>query len=78
MAADPQDANNFQKHSEAMKVFRLLHVSPRERLPFGDIPAAHEINSTRGKTLITCITDAKGKIILVPIWHMTLPPGSGN
>ena len=71
----------FQRHLEDMNVFRQSHpdVPPPEGLnllkdmtiPFDNIPV-------RGTGIIKSFTDARGKIIIVPIWKTTPPRGSQN
>jgi len=73
------DAKSFKRHVETMKMFRLSHCAyPADGLLLRDMPEPHEIAPAPRERLITCLTDSRGKVILVPIWEMAMPPGSRN
>jgi hypothetical protein len=43
-----------------------------------DIPLLFDVQPPHETGLIRTITNAKGKIVFVPIWEMILPRGSQN
>jgi hypothetical protein len=75
------DIKSFQRHLEDMKEFRQSHLDAAATeglkllkdmpIPFDSIPSC-------GTGIIKSFTDARGKIILVPIWKTTPPKGSQN
>jgi hypothetical protein len=73
------DARSFQRHLEAMRAFRLSHSlnTPHHRL-VKDMPNPYHLDLTRGEKLITCLTDSRGRAVIVPIWEITAPAGSQN
>jgi hypothetical protein len=73
------DAGSFKRHLEAMKTFRHSHrAGPASGLFLRDMPAAYQIDPSHGEKLIAHLTDSRGKVILVPIWKIPVPPGSQN
>ena len=75
------DIKSFRRHLEDMKTFRQSHpdIAATEELKllkeislkFDNLPAG-------GTGIIKSLTDAKGKIIIVPIWRINPPKGSQN
>lgn len=73
------DAKSFQRHLAAMKAFWQSHgTSSIDKLLIKDLPTPHDIGLSRKERPITCLTDARGKVILVPIWKIAVPPGAQN
>ena len=73
--------NAFQRHLEDMKLFSRAHsvLPPGEQLKtLPEIPVPLNIASPCQTKPITGFTNARGKMILVPIWKMTLSKGSQN
>jgi hypothetical protein len=73
------DTKSFQKHLEAMRTFRQSHgINQPDGLLLKDMPTLHEIGLPPKEKRITCLTDSRGKLILVPIWKIAAPPGLQN
>jgi hypothetical protein len=73
------NARSFQRHVEAMRIFRRSHaMRPLEHLFFRDMPSPYDIDLDRGGKLIKSLTDSRGRAIIVPIWKISAPPGSQN
>jgi hypothetical protein len=73
------DAKSFRRHLEAMRIFRHSHgTNPVDRILIQDMPTPYDIGLPRRDRLITSLTDARGKVILVPIWKIAVPTGSQN
>jgi hypothetical protein len=73
------DAKSFQRHLEAMRIFRQSHITHQlKNLLLKDMPNTYDINLALGEKLITTLTDSHGKVILVPIWKIAAPAGSQN
>jgi len=63
-----------------MRVFRQSHVvNPGEGLKLlKDFPVQSDIKPPRETGFIKSLTDARGKLILIPIWEIALCRGSQN
>jgi hypothetical protein len=74
------DAKSFQRHLEDMQVFRRSHqAGPSSLLQLlRDMPTFDDIDSFGKSGTIKSFTSASGKLILVPIWKITIPRGSQN
>jgi hypothetical protein len=71
----------FQRHEKDMKSFRRAHTdipNAEPRKPYLISPVMLDTASLFRTRLKTCFTDARGKLILIPIWQLTLPKGSEN
>ena len=72
---------SFQRHLENMKTFRQLHldVTTTEGLKLlKDMPIWFDNIPSCETGIIKSFTDARGKIIFVPIWEIEIPRGSQN
>jgi hypothetical protein len=74
------DAKSFECHIEDMRVFRQSHFAAtwEELKMLKDIPTPFDIGPQCQKGIITTFTDTRGKVIIVPIWEITLPRSSQN
>lgn len=71
----------YQRHLEDMKTFRQSHldVPVTEGLKLlKEIPLQFDNIPAGGTGIIKSLTDAKGKVIIVPIWKINPPRGSQN
>ena len=79
MALVWNDAKSFRRHIEAMRIFRESHSPiPSDMQILRDMPVPYFTGIPQESNRITCLTDSKGKVILVPIWKMAVPPGLQN
>jgi hypothetical protein len=74
------DAKSFQRHLEDMRVFRQSHlIDLGEGLKMlKDMPIPFDIKPQCETGTITSFTDTRGKVIIVPLWKITLSIGSQN
>ena len=74
------DAKSFQRHLEDMSTFRRSHfMAPWEGLKMlKDMPIPCDIKPQCETGMITALTDTRGKVIIVPIWKISLPRCSQN
>ncbi|OGO17633.1 MAG: hypothetical protein A2Z15_01495 [Chloroflexi bacterium RBG_16_50_11] len=75
------NVKSFQRHLEDMRSFRHFHHinSPAAELKMmKDMPVPFNITPPHETGLIKSICDARGKIILVPIWQVTPARGLQN
>ena len=73
------DAQSFHRHLEAMKTFRQSHgANAGGNKLIKDMPTLFELDLPRRDKVITCFTDSRGKLILVPIWKITISPSLQN
>jgi hypothetical protein len=72
---------SFQQHLEDMRLFHNLHTqkSPVVDLKMlKDMPIPFDVKLPHETGLIKSVYDARGKLILVPIWRVSLSRGSYN
>ena len=72
---------SFQQHLEDMRLFRNAHFhnTPVVDLKMlNDMPIPFDITLPHETGLIKSVYDARGKLILVPIWRVNLSRGSQN
>jgi hypothetical protein len=73
------DARSFRKHLEAMREFHQSHGrEPLDKLPFRDRALPRDIGPPGRNSRMMSLTDARGNVIIVPIWKIPVPPGSQN
>ena len=73
------NVQSFQRHLEAMKNFRRSHGAGRlPGLTIRDMPTPYDIGPRRKDRLVPCFTDSRGRLILVPMWKISLSHGSRN
>ncbi|MGD0780706.1 MAG: hypothetical protein ABR954_08040 [Dehalococcoidales bacterium] len=78
--------NSFNRHLKDMRVFCQAHKNGQKWEPkitedvktLKDMGLLFDVQPPHEKGLIRSITDARGKIVFVPIWEMILPRGSQN
>ena len=72
--------NSFERHLEEMRLFRESHTNePMETAKdFKNMPILPDVKPPHENGIIKSITDSKGRIIIVPIWNITLARGIQN
>ncbi|MFA5309611.1 MAG: hypothetical protein WC370_09045 [Dehalococcoidales bacterium] len=76
-----KDMNSFRHHADNMKTFRQTHPDnpPAARLRLlQEIPFQMNDVPSCGTEVIESFTDARGKLILIPIWEINTARGSQN
>lgn len=74
-----QNTESFKRHMDEMANFRRAHAHlPAAECGGGGRTAAAPRGKTRAQGYFFTITDAKGKLIMVPLWDITLPKGAQN
>jgi len=71
---------SFQRHLEEMRVFQQSHNNTpvAELKMISVMPMPFDITLPHETGLIKSFYDSRGKLILVPIWKITVPRGSQN
>jgi hypothetical protein len=73
------DATSFRKHLEVMREFHQRHgTGPLDKSPFRDRALPRNINPSGRNSRMMSLTDARGNVIIVPIWKIQVLPGSQN
>ncbi len=72
--------NSFKQHHEEMRQFRESHhnvlmVSPKT---LRDLPVIYGVRPPQETGLIRSLTNSQGKLVIVPIWKITLARGIQN
>jgi hypothetical protein len=67
----------FEQHIEEMATFRRAHslvepVKTAQRIPGHPTATANQENTSN------LFTDNNGRVIVIPIWHVTIPGGTQN
>jgi hypothetical protein len=73
------DARSFRRHLEAMRKFHQSHgKGPVDEPLFRDRALPRDISPPGKNSRMMSLTDARGNVIIVPIWKIPVPPGSQN
>jgi len=72
---------SFQKHLEDMRLFCNSHVHKTPIVDLRmlkDMPIVVDIKPPQETGLIRSVFNARGKLVIVPIWRVNLSRGSQN
>ncbi|MFH1646715.1 MAG: hypothetical protein ABID71_03350 [Chloroflexota bacterium] len=74
------DAKSFERHLEAMRIFRHSHPAAAATgfQLIRDMPASGDLLPSEKAGGATGIISSGGKSIIVPIWDIALPGGCQN